>query len=90
MFWIYAIYAVINVVSFVMMGVDKYKAKRHQWRVSEGTLLLWAICGGGLGGVIGMQIFRHKTKHMKFIVIVPTAALIQLGLLSYVSGMFVK
>lgn len=90
MFWIYIVFAVINVVSFIMMGIDKYKAKNHQWRISEGTLLLWALLGGGLGGMIGMQVFRHKTKHMKFIVIVPASALIQLGLLSYISGIIVK
>lgn len=90
MFWIYIVFAVINVVSFIMMGIDKYKAKNHQWRISEGTLLLWALLGGGLGGMIGMQVFRHKTKHMKFIVIVPASALIQLGLLSYISGIIIK
>lgn len=88
MIWVYGIAIAINVVSFMLMGIDKYKAKNHQWRISEGTLLLWAILGGGVGALLGMQIFRHKTKHMKFILVVPAAAILQLFLLSYVSGHF--
>lgn len=86
MIWIYGIALIINVLSFILMGIDKYKAKKHQWRISEGTLLLWAILGGGVGALLGMQIFRHKTKHMKFILVVPTAAILQLFLLSYVGS----
>lgn len=86
MVWVYGVYIIVNLVSFILMGIDKYKAKHHQWRISEATLILWSVFGGGVGGVIGMQVFRHKTKHMKFIVIVPACALIQLGVLSYLSS----
>ncbi|MBP3654992.1 MAG: DUF1294 domain-containing protein [Oscillospiraceae bacterium] len=56
----------INLVLFVTMGVDKFKARRGLWRIPEKTLFLLAIAGGSIGGILGMQIFRHKTKHNSF------------------------
>lgn len=61
----------INLMSFIMFGIDKYKAKKRKWRIPEMSLLMSAALGGGLGGFIGMKLFRHKTKHMKFTVLVP-------------------
>lgn len=61
----------INLMSFIMFGIDKYKAKKRKWRIPEMSLLMSAVLGGGLGGFIGMKLFRHKTKHMKFTVLVP-------------------
>lgn len=61
-----ALLAVINVVSFALMGVDKRRARRHQWRVSERTLFLAAACFGALGGTLGMVVFHHKTRHWYF------------------------
>lgn len=58
----------MNIISFLVMGLDKYKAKQNQWRIRESTLFLLVIMGGGLGGVLGMHIFRHKRKKLKFIV----------------------
>ena len=58
--------AAMNVVCFCMMGIDKLKAKRGAWRIPEKTLFLAAALFGALGGVVGMQVFRHKTRHLKF------------------------
>ncbi|MBQ9312805.1 MAG: DUF1294 domain-containing protein [Bacteroidales bacterium] len=57
---------VLNIISFICFAVDKYKAKRGKWRISEKTLLLLAICGGSIGAFLGMKTFHHKTKHNKF------------------------
>ena len=63
--------AVWNAAVFIIYGIDKSKAKRGKWRISEKTLLLAAAFMGGVGAMLGMQMFRHKTKHMKFKVGVP-------------------
>lgn len=61
----------INAVGFVIMLADKIKAKRGAWRIPEATLLTVAAIGGSLGTLLGMYLFRHKTKHPKFTVTVP-------------------
>ena len=61
----------INAVGFVIMLADKIKAKRGAWRIPEATLLTVAAIGGSLGTLLGMYLFRHKTKHHKFTVTVP-------------------
>lgn len=55
------------------MGIDKKKAERSKWRIKESTLILSAFLFGGIGSFAGMQVFRHKTKHIKFQVLVPVA-----------------
>ena len=57
---------IINFVLFFAMAVDKSRAKRHKRRISEGTLFLLCVLGGGIGGIAGMRCFRHKTKHRAF------------------------
>lgn len=69
----------MSVVLFVVMGRDKALSKTRKRRVPEATLFVLALLGGALGGVLGMQIFRHKTQHMKFVVGFPLIALIQWG-----------
>ena len=73
----------MNVVSFAAFGIDKYKAKRGLWRISEATLLLLAVVGGSLGALLGMRIWHHKTKHAKFRYGLPLIILAQLGLIYY-------
>lgn len=72
---IYVIF--INLVSFALMGWDKSRAKRHVWRIPEKTLFLAVLLGGSIGGIAGMQYFRHKTKHMKFVYGFPTIFILQ-------------
>lgn len=57
---------IVNVISFSLMGLDKKKATHKKRRISEKQLFTWVIIGGSLGGVLGMQAFRHKTKHLQF------------------------
>ena len=56
----------VNLIAFVLMGLDKRRARRDQWRIPEKTLFLPAVLGGSLGAILGMRLFRHKTKHWYF------------------------
>ena len=56
----------VNILSFILFGVDKSKARRGSWRVSEKTLFAVAAIGGSIGAILGMFLFRHKTKHFSF------------------------
>ena len=58
--------AAVNLAAFLLMGADKRRARRGGWRVSEKTLFLFPALGGALGGLLGMKVFRHKTKHWYF------------------------
>lgn len=73
-------YAVISVVTFFLYGIDKWKAKRHAWRVKESVLLGFAFFGGAAGAILGMALFRHKTKHWYFRVIAGLGAVWQIAL----------
>ncbi len=75
---------IINVITFLMYGLDKWKAKKDKWRVPEKTLLLMAAIGGTIGAFAGMQVFRHKTKHMKFVIGVPVIFILQVVLIWFV------
>lgn len=70
----------INVVALIMYGVDKYKAVHSAWRISERVLLLVALIGGAMGAMMGMYLFRHKTRHARFVVLVPLFLVAQLYL----------
>ena len=69
---------IINLISFVMMGVDKRKAIRNAWRIPEARLFLYALLGGSAGSILGMYIFRHKTKHWYFVWGMPVILLLHL------------
>ena len=77
-----AILTVMNILSFCLMGHDKKCARQGKWRVSEKTLFLATACFGGLGGVLGMRVFHHKTKHWYFKVFFPALLVIQVALLA--------
>ena len=62
---------IINAAGFLLMLVDKWKAKKNRWRVRESTLLLVAALGGSAGSLAGMYLFRHKTQHLKFTLGIP-------------------
>lgn len=76
---------VINIVAFLMYGLDKAKAVKHQWRIPEATLLGIAFAGGAFGAFAGMIIFHHKTRKMKFRILVPIAILIWLTLSGFLA-----
>ena len=77
---------VINLVSFMMFGIDKYKARRGQWRISEATLLAVAAIGGSIGAWMGMKVWHHKTLHSKFRYGVPIMLLAHIALMAYFCG----
>lgn len=68
----------MNLIAFFAYGIDKRRAIRHRWRIPESALLGFAFCFGGAGAFLGMRIFRHKTRHKKFIVLVPMALVVQI------------
>lgn len=79
----YGCLIVINIVTFLVYGIDKWKAMQGRWRISEFTLLLLAVVGGSIGALLGMKVWRHKTKHLKFKYGVPLILLAQLALLYF-------
>lgn len=79
--WLYL--AVINSIGFLAMGLDKAKAKAGAWRIPEKTLLTIAVIGGGLGVWLGMETFRHKTKHWYFKYGVPVILIVEISTVLY-------
>lgn len=75
---------ITNVITFLLYGFDKWKAKRNKWRVPEKTLLMLAAIGGSIGAFAGMQVFRHKTKHIKFVIGVPVIFVFQVLLVWFI------
>ncbi len=73
-------FIIMNIAGFASMGIDKAKAKKHAWRIPEATLFLIALLGGSIGSIVGMQLFRHKTKHWYFVAGMPAIFFAQLAL----------
>ena len=76
---------VINVVTILVYGIDKWKAKQGSWRISKATLLIFAVIGGSIGALLGMKIWHHKTMHKKFKYGLPLILIIQIILIGYLS-----
>lgn len=74
---------IVNIVGFVMMGIDKKKAIRGAWRIPEASLFLVALIGGSIGSILGMQTFRHKTKHWYFKYGMPAILLLQVAIVIF-------
>ena len=70
-----------NVIVFLTYGIDKLKAIKNGWRISEKALLMMAFCMGGVGAYLGMQTFRHKTKKLKFNILVPLAVIFNIAII---------
>jgi len=75
--------AVVNLIGFLAMGLDKFKAKKNFWRTKEKTLFTIAMIGGSIGSIIGMYTFRHKTKHNSFVIGMPVILAVQIGIVVY-------
>ena len=73
----------INIATFFLYGIDKYKAKKGRWRISEATLLLIAVVGGSIGAWAGMRLWHHKTMHKKFKYGIPVIIILQVALAVY-------
>lgn len=78
----------INAVTFIVYGIDKYKAKKAKWRIPEATLLLLAVLGGSIGAWMGIKVWHHKTMHKKFKYGIPAILLIQIALMAYLHRIF--
>ena len=73
----------VNVITFFLYAIDKWKAKRSKWRIPEDTLLGLAVIGGSIGALLGMKIWHHKTMHKKFRFGIPAIIIIQLLFIGY-------
>ena len=73
----------VNIVTFFLYGIDKYKAKKGKWRISEATLLTMAAIGGSIGAWAGMRLWHHKTMHKKFKYGIPVIIIMQIALVAY-------
>ena len=73
----------VNIVTFLLYGIDKYKAKKGKWRISEATLLTMAAIGGSIGAWAGMRLWHHKTMHKKFKYGIPIIIILQVTIAVY-------
>lgn len=78
-YFILAYFAVITIVAFALMGIDKHKAKKGAYRISEASLFITALLGGSIGSVAGMLVFHHKTQHWYFQAFMPLIACLQMS-----------
>lgn len=76
--YLLAYLVIINAAGFLIMLVDKRKAKKNLWRIPERTIMTIAVSGGSLGVLLGMYTFRHKTKHLKFTIGIPVILAVQI------------
>jgi uncharacterized membrane protein YsdA (DUF1294 family) len=77
-------YAALNLLLLITMALDKHKAKKGAWRVSEAALLRMGLFGGGAGGLLGMMLFRHKTKKFRFYAVFLVSICLHTGLLLFI------
>ena len=78
--------AAVNLAAFALMGLDKRRARRGAWRISEKALFLPAVLGGALGGLLGMRVFHHKTKHWYFRFGMPALLIVQIILAGWIAA----
>ncbi len=88
MIWIIVYLAAVNLLALALFGIDKKRAKMHQWRIPEKTLFTVAILGGSLGACAGMFLFRHKTKHWYFRYGLPAILIIEIGLFVWLASRY--
>ena len=74
---------IINIVTFLVYGIDKWKARKAMWRVREASLFMLAVLGGSIGARLGMKVWHHKTQHKKFRYGIPAIIIIQLVIIGY-------
>lgn len=84
----YLYFLIINLITFCTFGADKWKAKRHMWRIPEAHLLLLAVAGGSIGACMGMRIFHHKTRKMKFCLGCPAILAVQILLFFFIKNRY--
>lgn len=72
-------FIIINAAAFIIFGIDKRRAVKNRWRISESTLFLLALIGGSIGALAGMYAFHHKTKHIRFVIGIPLILILQIA-----------
>lgn len=77
---------IVNALGFILMLVDKIKARKNLWRIPEVTLFLMAAIGGSIGSILGMYTFRHKTKHVSFLLGMPLILAVQIVIVILIMG----
>lgn len=77
---VFIYFVIINLIAFLLMAMDKSRARKHQWRIPEKTLFLSAILGGSIGAIAGMYTFHHKTRHWYFVIGMPAILILQVVL----------
>lgn len=82
--YLYYYILIVNIFAFSIMGIDKYKARKHSFRISEKTLFISALIGGSVGALVGMKFFRHKTNHRSFTIGIPAILLAQIVIILYI------
>ena len=75
---------IINLIAYLLMAMDKSRARKHQWRIPEKTLFLSAILGGSIGAIAGMYTFHHKTRHWYFVIGMPAILIVQIALIVWI------
>ena len=75
---------IVNLIAFLLMAMDKSRARKHQWRIPEKTLFLSAILGGSIGAIAGMYTFHHKTKLWYFVIGMPAILIVQIALIVWI------
>lgn len=78
--WIIFGLIIWNMLVFFLYGLDKWKSVHNRWRIKESLLLFSAFLMGGMGAFLGMVVFKHKTKHLKFKILVPLAIIVNIGI----------
>lgn len=74
----------VNIAAFLIMGIDKHRAQRNKWRISESSIFAAGIIGGALGIYFGMSFFHHKTKHLKFTLGIPMEVILNIVMFGYI------
>ncbi len=77
-------FSIINIISFVLYGIDKHRAIKDKWRIPEATLVGVAALGGGPGALLGMLVWHHKTKKWKFRILVPAFIIIWAAIIAFI------
>ena len=79
-------FALMNLIGFAMMGIDKHKAVKKLWRIPEYTFFVVALIGGSIGTIVGMRVFRHKTRHWYFVYGLPAILVLHVALVLFVAN----
>lgn len=74
----------VSVITFIVFGIDKLKAKKSWWRIPESTLMVLAVIGGSIGALLGMYVFHHKTLHKKFTIGIPVILILQIAAVAFI------